>query len=378
MSFFPIFKPLLFAMDPERAHRMVVRAVAGLNRLPGVGLLERGLYGYDHAALRQTLWGLDFPNPVGMAAGFDKNAELVSPLLALGLGLLEVGTVTPRPQAGNPRPRLFRLPADEALINRMGFNSEGAYSVAGRLGKVKYRPAPVGINLGKNLDTPVEEAAADYLTAMHALFPMADYLVINISSPNTPGLRGLQEKSAVEGLLTLLCREKSRLAAASDKPVPMLLKISPNLEEGALEDLVGVAMATGIDGMIAVNTTTERTGLSDPAQTEAGGLSGRPLHQEALRTIRELYRLSSGKMPLVGVGGIFSPEDAYAMIRAGASLVQVYSGLIYNGPAFPKKLKQGLVRLLREDGLDNITQAIGTEKPKKRGGGNRKTTDSPD
>ena len=357
---YPLLRPLLFALDAERAHGLVTAAAALAARVPGFTPLERATYGYRHPALISQVWGQEFPNPVGLAAGFDKDALLVAPLMALGFGFVEVGTVTPRGQPGNPRPRLFRLPEDRALINRMGFNNDGALPMAARLGARRSGGGPVGVNLGKNLETPLEDAVSDYLTCLHALYPAADYIVVNLSSPNTPGLRSLQQKETLAALAGLMARERDKLREATGRWLPFLVKIAPDLSEGALADVAQVAREAGIDGLIATNTTTEREGLRDRHREQQGGLSGRPLYPEALRTIGLLRKLAGPELPLIGVGGIASAEDAYGMIRAGASLVQLYSALIYKGPALVRAIKRGLVKCLERDGLANISEAVGT------------------
>lgn len=366
MALYPLVRPLLFALDAELAHGVVTAGVRLAASLPGFGPVERLVTRYEHPALRQTLWGMEFPNPVGLAAGFDKDGLLVDPLLGLGFGFVEVGTVTPRPQPGNPRPRLFRLPRDKALINRMGFNSRGALHLAMRLAERKRRPGLVGINLGKNLETPLDEAVADYLTCMHAVYPHCDYLVVNLSSPNTPGLRRLLEKDALARLAGIIRQERDKLNQTSGRRVPFLIKIAPDLSEGALADVVEAALGAGVDGLIATNTTTSRQGLHGKFRDEAGGLSGYPLQAEALRAVGLLRRLAGPKLPLVGVGGIGGAEDAYRLIRAGASLVQIYTALVYRGPALVRRIKRGLVKLLQRDGFSSIGEAVGHDVPVRR------------
>jgi dihydroorotate dehydrogenase len=334
-----------------------------LEAVPGAARLAGPLAPPETPRLRQRLWGLCFPNPVGLAAGFDKDAMLAGLLPRLGFGLLEVGTVTPRPQPGNPRPRLFRLPEDEAVINRMGFNNGGAERLARTLAGLRRRPVPIGVNLGKNRDTPLEHAAADYRAALRAVHPVADYAVVNISSPNTPGLRDLQRRAQLAGLLEALAEERARLTAASGRRLPLLIKVAPELEEPELRAVVETALACALDGLIATNTTTARAGLRSPLAGEAGGLSGRPLHPAALRTVAALRRLSGGRLPLVGVGGIFSAEDAYAFIRAGASLVQLYTGLVYRGPGLVRCAVRGLEALLARDGFRSVEEAVGCDVP---------------
>ncbi len=374
MILYTLLKPLLFRVDAERAHNLIsglLRAAAGTPALP----LLRSLYAYDDPVLRITCAGLNFDNPLGLAAGFDKRAALLAPMAALGFGHVEVGTVTPRAQPGNDRPRMFRLPEDRALINRLGFNSPGMVAVARRLRderqKTKYqksvlgsppssivhRPSPplVGINIGKNRVTSLERAVEDYAAAFIALAPLADYVAINISSPNTPGLRRLQERAALEELLGELVLLNRRLA----QPRPLFLKVSPDESPAQLEQVVSVACAAGIAGFIATNTTVSRDGLSSSLAGEAGGLSGRPLAERARQTVAGIFGITAGRLPIIGVGGVANGADAYARIRAGASLVQLYTALIYEGPDLICQIKRDLARLLRRDGFSSVAQAIG-------------------
>jgi dihydroorotate dehydrogenase len=360
MALYPLIRPLLFMLDAETAHRLTVHGLAVASRLPGFLLLERAAYAYNPPALKLRLWEQDFANPLGLAAGFDKDGLLPDAMLGLGFGFVEVGTVTPRAQPGNARPRLFRLRREKALINRMGFNNRGALQLAGRLGLRRRMPGIVGVNLGKNLDTPLEEAIADYLTVLHAVHAVADYIVINLSSPNTPGLRKLQEKRTLSELSGILVRERDKLSEFTGRRLPFLIKIAPDLPERALADIAEVALSTGIDGLIATNTTTSREGLSGPGRDEEGGLSGQPLRGETLRTVGALHRLTGGKLPIVGAGGVSSAEDAYALICAGASLVQIYSALVFQGPALVRKIKRRLVKLLAADGFTTLAEAVGS------------------
>ncbi|MCZ6728335.1 MAG: quinone-dependent dihydroorotate dehydrogenase [SAR324 cluster bacterium] len=363
MAIYPLLRPLLFALEAERAHQLVLHGIAGAARVPGFLTLLRTVYGFQHPALRVRLWEREFPNPVGLAAGFDKDGLLIAPLLGLGFGFVEAGTVTPRGQPGNPRPRLFRLPAHKALINRMGFNNLGALHMAGQLGHRRLA-GTVGVNIGKNFDTPLDEAITDYLTCLHAVYSVADYIVINLSSPNTPGLRALQEKPALKTITEIIFRERIKLQEVTGRWLPFLIKIAPDMSEGELADVVEVALESGTDGLIATNTTLRREGSSGKHKDEQGGLSGRPLHGEALRTVAALHRLSGGKLPLVGVGGVASATDAYAFILAGASLVQLYSALVYRGPGLVRSIKKGLVQLLERDGFSNVSAAVGSAPPK--------------
>lgn len=354
---FSLYGPALRLMDAERAHRLTVWA---LGRGLAPGLVPPGAGQADEAALALTVWGRQFRNPVGLAAGFDKNAEAVAGALALGFGFVEAGTVTPRPQAGNPRPRLFRLAADRAVVNRMGFNNDGMERVAARLQDFRAapgpRPGPVGINIGKNKDST--DAAEDYRRAAARLGPLADYIVINVSSPNTPGLRDLQAASSVRAIVRAT---QAGLGTTTPRP-PVLLKIAPDLADADLDAVVEAALAEAIDGFVIANTTIGRpAGLEGRHRTEAGGLSGRPLFDLSTRVLARAYRRAGGRVPFIGVGGIASGADAYAKIRAGASLVQLYSALVYDGPALIGRIKRELAARLAADGFAAVTEAVGTD-----------------
>ena len=302
---------------------------------------------FDEPVLRNSLWGIDFVNPIGLAAGFDKDGRVPDAMLAQGFGFVEVGGVTPRPQAGNPRPRVFRLPSDGAVINRLGLNSEGLEAMAVRLRR--RRSGPVGVNLGMNAES--EDAVADYVEGARSLAALADYLVVNVSSPNTPGLRALQGRDHLEGLLAAV---QDALADLPARP-PLLLKIAPDLTPEENADIAEVALAARIDGLIATNTTIARPAtLVDRHRAEAGGLSGRPLFGPSTAVLGEIYRLTRGRIPLIGVGGVASGRDAYAKIRAGASLVQLYTALIYDGPGLVARIKRELWDLLRRDGFATV------------------------
>jgi dihydroorotate dehydrogenase len=305
-------------------------------------------------------FGLDFDGPVGLAAGFDKGDVAVPGLFALGFSHVEIGTITPRPQPGNERPRLFRLPEHRALLNRMGFNNEGAEACAARLAALPAgaRLGPVGINVGKNKVTPNEEAVSDYLACIDRLHPFADYLVVNISSPNTPGLRGLQEKEPLDSLLRACHARLAELAPGK----PLLVKLAPDLSPEALDDAVEVAIAAGAAGIVATNTTLSRAGVEGhPLAKEAGGLSGAPLEALATAAVRRCYARARGRVPIVGVGGVMDAEGAYAKIRAGAALVQVYTGFIYGGPAFVHRVNARLAELLARDGFAGVAEAVGAD-----------------
>lgn len=340
--------PFLRLLDAETGHRLAIRALS-------CGLVPAAP-AFDDAVLRQSLWGLDFANPLGSAAGFDKNAEAVAATLALGFGFAEVGTVTPRPQPGNPKPRLFRLVEDEAVINRMGFNNQGLEAVLGRL--KAGRPAGiVAVNLGRNKDST--DAVADYVEGVRRAAPLASFLVINVSSPNTPGLRSLQRRQDLADLL-------GAARAARDEGVgrrpPLLVKIAPDLTEDELADIAAVALDTGIDGIVATNTTIGRpASLKGSYAGETGGLSGRPLFSLSTQVLGTVYRLTGGRLPLIGVGGVATGADAYAKIRAGASLVQFYTAMVYGGPGIVDTVRRDLAALIRRDGFGGVAEAIGAD-----------------
>ncbi|MFC4728904.1 quinone-dependent dihydroorotate dehydrogenase [Coralloluteibacterium thermophilus] len=321
-------RPLLFAFDAETAHGLALRAIETAYRTGTRGALSR-----RPAPLPTQAFGLGFDNPVGLAAGMDKNGAYVDALFALGFGFVEVGTVTPRPQPGNPRPRMFRLPGRQAVINRLGFNNQGVEALLRNLDRAK-RPGIVGINIGKNKDTPNEAAGDDYRHCLERVHAVADYVTVNISSPNTAGLRDLQQEDTLRRLLGDLRETRDRLGAGSARRVPLLVKIAPDLDEAGLDGIAGAVAAAGIDGVIATNTTLDRSGVAGEAHAdEAGGLSGRPLMARATEVLRALAARLPGHIGLVGVGGILDGGDAVAKREAGATLVQCYSGLVYRGPA---------------------------------------------
>jgi dihydroorotate dehydrogenase len=359
----PLLRALLFRLDAERAHRLAHRF---LGRVTPAQARRRRPRPPPSLAIR--VLGLDFDSPVGLAAGFDKGDVLAPGLFALGFSHVEIGTITPRPQPGNERPRLFRLPEHRALVNRMGFNNEGAQACAARLAALpaEARLGPIGLNVGKNKATPNEDAAADYLACIDRLHPYADYLVVNISSPNTPGLRQLQEADALGRLLRACVARLAERAPGK----PLLVKLAPDLAPEALDEAVDVAIAAGAAGLIATNTTLSRAGVEDhPRAGEQGGLSGAPLERLATSVVRRCAARAAGRVPIVGVGGVMGAEDAYAKIRAGASLVQVYTGLVYGGPGFVRRVNEGLARLLARDGFARVEQAVGADLDGGRSGG---------
>ena len=347
-----LIRPLLFRLDAETTHHLVFRFLTAAQRV----LTRRAVY--TSAALSQQLWGLGFPNPIGLAAGFDKDARAPLAWSGLGFGFAELGTITAQAQPGNPRPRIFRLVEQQALINRLGFNNAGAADAAGRLSRLDrgQRRVPLGINLGKSRVTPLAEAVKDYEASFRLLAPLADYVVINVSSPNTPGLRDLQAQRHLTALLTALQAENDRLSARR----PLLVKLSPDMADDDLAAAVQTIERLRADGIVATNTTIRRDLLTRPTD-EAGGLSGAPLRDLATHTIRRVFQLSGGRLPIIGVGGVFTAEDAYEKIRAGASLVQVYTGFIYQGPTLPLDLCHGLEQLLRPDGHEHVSQAVGAD-----------------
>jgi dihydroorotate dehydrogenase len=338
-----ILKPVLFLFSPEKAHHITLSLLKIALAVPVLGWLLRRSYEVRDKRLERKVFGLTFPNPVGLAAGFDKDGKHYEAMSALGFGFIEIGTVTPLGQPGNPLPRLFRLPADEALINRMGFNNEGVDALAERLKNRKPGNLIIGGNIGKNKVTPNELAGQDYAICFEALFPYVDYFVVNVSSPNTPNLRDLQEKGPLTELLAAL----QDLNRQKSKPKPLLLKIAPDLTDGQLDDILDIAKATQLDGVIATNTTISREGLAThPKILEeigAGGLSGKPVKNRSTEVIKYLHQKSKGTLTIIGVGGIASPADALEKLNAGAALVQVYSGLVYAGPGLVKGINQALL-----------------------------------
>jgi dihydroorotate dehydrogenase len=335
---YPLLRPWLFRLPPERAHRT---ALALLELAHACGIL--GLATRSVPSLPVRVMGLDFPNPVGLAAGLDKNGEHIDALAALGFGFIEVGTVTPRPQPGNPQPRLFRVPQAQALINRLGFNNPGIDRLVQNVGRARYRGI-LGINLGKNFDTPVEKSAADYVAGMRKAYPRAAYLAVNISSPNTAHLRRLQEADELRPLLATLKREQAALAERLGRYVPLAVKIAPDLTEQQIAAIAQILLEQRIDGVIATNTTLSRTGVEGlPNAAEVGGLSGAPLRERSSAVVRSLYRLLGDEIPIVAAGGILRAEDAAEKIAAGARLVQLYTGLIYRGPALIHECVEALL-----------------------------------
>lgn len=336
---------LLHAFDPETAHGLALRALQ-LGLAPTTGTITS-------PRLRTTIAGLALPNPVGLAAGFDKNATALRGLSRAGFGFLEVGAATPRPQPGNPKPRLFRLTEDRAVINRFGFNNDGMHAIAARLAD-RPRDAIIGLNLGANKDS--DNRAADFATVLATCAAHLDFATVNVSSPNTEKLRDLQGKDALGALLAGVMETRNAL----DRPIPIFLKIAPDLTDTEIADVAEVALSLGIDGLIATNTTLDRDGLTSPHAQEKGGLSGAPLFEKSTRVLAQLYRATGGKLPIIGVGGVASAEDAYAKIKAGASAVQLYSALVYRGLGLVPDIAHGLDTLLERDGFGSVSEAVGT------------------
>ena len=343
MRLYPLIRPLAFAFDAETAHRLTIGAlkIVPPRRPPEFP-----------ASLKTRVAGLDFPTPVGLAAGFDKDAEVPEQMLSMGFGFVEVGTLTPRPQDGNPRPRLFRLSEDKAVINRMGFNNRGQLEAFQRLLDCTHMHGVIGVNVGANKDS--KDRIADYAAGVRAMAPVAKYLTINISSPNTPGLRQLQDEGALKALL-----EAVNEARPKDGP-PIFLKVAPDLGEGEPDQIVRVAMSQGVDAIIVANTTVSRPALKSRFACEQGGLSGAPLKPLALKALRDFRAASGGEIPLIGVGGIATADDAWERVRAGASLVQLYSAMVYEGPHIATRIARGLAERLKRAGYSNIAEAVGT------------------
>lgn len=360
-------RPLLFEMDSEEAHDLALKNLACVSRAPVLCEAMAELFGAP--ALPVRCFDLDFPNPVGLAAGMDKRGVAIPAWSALGFGFSEAGGVTWLEQPGNPQPRMFRAIPDEALVNRMGFNNGGAIALAGRLEawrqSGRWPEHPVGINLGKSKLTPNEQAAEDYASSFCTLWRLADFFVVNVSSPNTPNLRQLQDKIALDEILAVLQQINVQLATQTGFPrKPILVKVAPDLTFDALDEMLELAGPRELAGIVATNTTISRPGSEDPKlkviYSETGGLSGRPLRQRSTEVVRHLYRQTKGKLPLIGVGGIFTAEDAWEKISAGASLVQVYTGMVYEGPGIAKTIVSGLKEMLETRGLKHVSDLVGT------------------
>jgi dihydroorotate dehydrogenase len=366
MVYRSLVRPLLFGLRPETAHEL---ALHSLSRLPPP-IVKKLAGGYDSGSeLRVKCFGLSFRNAVGLAAGFDKNGIALPALAALGFGFIEAGTVTFHPQPGNPRPRLFRLPKDRALINRAGFNNNGAEAFVKRV-RQQHPKCVLGVSIGKSKITPLEQANEDYLASFELVYDVADYVAVNVSSPNTPQLRNLQQSEQLTSLLTELQTLNRELQTRHQRPrpMPLLVKLSPDLSREQLEDVVDVLVRLRVDGIIATNTTIARDHLTTDQKRVAacgeGGLSGGPLKQKSTRMITDLFSLTKGRIPIVGVGGIFTAEDAWEKIAAGASLVQLYTGFIYRGPGVVREINKGLERILKREGFSNLDDAVGCRADK--------------
>jgi dihydroorotate dehydrogenase len=356
-------RPLLFSLDPETAHHLAIATCRRISESSTLQAIAKSTFYYSDSRLSQTLWNLKFENPVGLAAGFDKNAEAIGAWEHLGFGFAEVGTITAYAQSGNPQPRLFRLPSDRAVLNRMGFNNRGAAATAVDLQNYlqthKLR-IPLGINLGKSKITEITDAKLDYAESLRSLYDFGDYFVVNVSSPNTPNLRDLQATDQLCGIL-------AELNPINTQNKPILVKIAPDLNDADIIEVVKASQAYGVAGIIATNTTISRQNLTTthlamtgkPVTEEAGGISGQPVRDRSLEVINLIWQTTQGNLPIIGVGGIFTADDAWQKITAGAAIVQVYTGLIYEGPMIVKQILQGLVAKLEANGLDNIQQAIG-------------------
>ena len=358
-----VIRPILFTQDAEQAHHRTMRALAWVSRNEIVCDAVESIFGAP--GLPVDLFGLRFPNPIGLAAGMDKHADAVPAWAALGFGFSELGGVTWHSQPGNPAPRLFRAVAEEAIVNRMGFNNPGAEALAQILAQwhaqARWPNHPVGINLGKSKVTPLEEAAEDYANSFRVLLPHADFFVVNVSSPNTPNLRKLQDKAALDEILGAMSEVQSQLA---QRRKPILVKVAPDLSFEALDEILELSIARGLAGIVATNTTIGRPETKDETAqriyAETGGLSGRPLRQRSTEVVRHLYTQTKGKLPIIAVGGVFDANDAWEKITAGASMIQIYTGLIYRGPGVVKDIIRGLLERMEEEGFNEIGQATGT------------------
>lgn len=364
MSFFykSIVRPYFFSKDPEESHEKILRI---LGRCEGLSDSLDLIYRVDDTRLNVQIGPLKFANPVGLAGGFDKNALAPKTIASFGFGFMEVGAITAQAQPGNPKPRLYRLPEDLALINRLGFNNEGAAAIAGKLARLRARGAwpkiPLGMNIGRTKIVETKDAVADFLSCFERLFPNSDFFTLNVSSPNTPNLRDLQEKSLLRDLLTAVQEKNHSLAgAAKIAPKAVFVKIAPDMEYSQVDEILQVVEDTKLTGVVATNATAfHRNGLKSVNGPEPGGLSGRPITAMVTAFIAHIYSLTKGKIPIIGVGGIFDAEDAWEKIKAGANAVQIYTGWVYEGPGAVKRINQGLLRLMERDGVKRVSEAVG-------------------
>ena len=374
-------RPLFFAGNPETAHERMLSVDSGISKIPGLLTFLGSQFREEYPVLQTQLFGITLQNSVGLAAGFDKDGRIHPALFAIGFGFVEIGTVTPNPQSGNPRPRLFRLTEDDALINRLGFNNRGAQKMAELLVSAPNTIIPensdifdsnsdfsakvssrmLGINIGKNKDTILEKSANDYVSCLNKLHTFADYFTLNISSPNTEDLRKLQGKDTLRVLLDSVCAQRDRLDQINLRKTPLLIKLAPDLNESELRNSISVIQEFSIQGIIATNTTVKHSGLKSKQRNETGGLSGKPLKKRSTEMVRNLYQELGKEIPIIGVGGIFNGADAYEKIRAGASAVQIYTALIYEGPGLVQKVKRDLAKLLNDDGFTSISEAVGVD-----------------
>ncbi|WP_417459446.1 quinone-dependent dihydroorotate dehydrogenase [Kordiimonas sp.] len=353
VDFFPLIRPLIHALDPERAHNLTIQALR-------LGLSTQFGAGANDPVLATNVFGITFPNPIGVAAGFDKNAEAITGVHKMGFGFAEAGTVTPKPQAGNDKPRLFRLSEDKAVINRFGFNNKGLEYFAAQLKALPKTHGVFGANVGANKDS--DDRTADYVTGINRLYGLSSYFTVNISSPNTPGLRALQSKDALMELISKVLEARASKIAEGKAYIPILVKIAPDLQEEDIRDISDIALSSEIDGLIVSNTTIARPEtLKNKHRAEAGGLSGAPLMGPSTDVLRAIYRATEGKVPLIGVGGVASGADAFTKIKAGASLVQLYSALVYSGPALVTQIKAELASLLKAEGFASVADAVGAD-----------------
>jgi dihydroorotate dehydrogenase len=362
MLYKSLVRPLLFRKDPETSHEMILSMLARLEFLYGA---LKDIYKVEDERLAVRIGPLNFPNPVGLAGGFDKNVTAAKMISAFGFGFMEVGAITAQAQPGNPKPRLYRLPEDMALINRLGFNNEGAEAVALKLDRLRARGGlpkiPLGMNIGRTKIVETKDAVTDFLACFEKLFPHGDFFTVNVSSPNTPNLRDLQEKNLLLDLAAAV-QEKNRQLAERAKmdPKPVFVKIAPDMEFGQVDEIIDVVESTHLAGIVATNATAfMRENLKSPNGSEPGGLSGRPITKMVTSFVAHIYKVTAGKLPIIGVGGIFDAQDAYDKIRAGAGAVQIYTGWIYEGPGAVRRINKGLLRLLERDGLKHISEAVG-------------------